>query len=105
MKQRVSTLRNFEKTVVLLFDEIYTAKREEYSNGKFIGLTDDGKIAKTVLTFMVQSLCSKYRDVVCIIPVETLTTELKEYYDKVMIQLREVLFVQGLSCDNHPMNR
>ena len=103
LKQRVTTLSHFEKTVILLVDEIYTAKRVEYSNGKFIGLTDDGKVAKTVVTFMVQSLCSKYRDVVCIVPVESLTIELlEEYYYKVMVQLRELMFVQGLSSDDHP---
>ena len=42
-----------EKIVVLLLDEVYTAQRVEYNNGSFVGLTEDGVPAKTVLAFMV----------------------------------------------------
>ena len=42
-----------EKIVTLIFDEVYTAQHVEYSSGRFIGLTEDNKPAKTMLTFMV----------------------------------------------------
>ena len=40
-------------TVVLMIDEIYTAQRVEYSNGSFVGLTEEGMPSKTVLTFII----------------------------------------------------
>ena len=57
-----------------MIDEVYTAQRIEYRNGCFAGLTHDGAAAKTVLAFMVQSACSKYTDVVRLVPVNKLDT-------------------------------
>ena len=54
---------------MLLLDEVYTAQQVEYSDGSFVGLTEDSVPARSVLAFMVQSICGKYRDVVCLIPV------------------------------------
>ena len=56
-----------------MIDEIYTAARIEYHQGEFTGFTDDGKVAKTVLAFMIESITSKFRDVVKLIPVDGLT--------------------------------
>ena len=50
------TNRERNKIVLLIIDEVYTAQLMEYQNGQLIGLTEDGSKAKTVLTFMVQSL-------------------------------------------------
>ena len=97
LKQRVSNLTDGERTVVLLIDEVYTAQRVEYSNGSSIGLTEDGRTAKTVLAFMVQSVCKNYRDVVCLVPIEKL--------DMVMEALDEIYFVAAVSVDNHICNR
>ena len=36
--------------MVLMIDEVYTAQRSEQSNRNFVGLTEEGKRAKTVLT-------------------------------------------------------
>ena len=54
-----------------MIDEIYTAQRVEYSNGSFVGLTEEGIPSKTVLTFIIQSV----EDVVCLQPVYQLDTE------------------------------
>ena len=51
MKQRRVNLMQLEKVVVLMFDEVYTAQRVAYSNGAYIGLTEDGTPAKMVLAF------------------------------------------------------
>ena len=70
LKQRRATFTEGEKAVILLIDEVYTAQRVEYQNGTLVGLTEDGECARTVLTFMVQSVCKSYKDVVCPVPVE-----------------------------------
>ena len=89
-----------------MIDEVYTAQRVEYSNGAFIGLSEDGEPAKTVLAFMVQSTCDKYKDVVCLVPINKLnTTILRTWFDKVMKAIDEIFFVVALSVDNHICNR
>ena len=106
LHERTSNLKSYEREVILLIDEIYTAKRIEYSNGAFIGLTSDGSPAKTVLSFMIQSISSKYRDVVCIIPVERLTAiSLRTYFQSVMSELHDFVRVCAVSVDNHAVNR
>ena len=57
-----------------MLDEIYTAKRIEYSSasGKVMGLTQAGEVASTILCFMASSVCDKYQDVVALIPISHL---------------------------------
>ena len=106
LKQRTSDLTVCERTVVLLIDEVYTAQRVEYSNGSYVGMTEDGHVAKTVLAFMVQSVCKNYRDIVCLVPVEKLDTKLlHSYFNIVMHALDEIFFVVAVSLDNHVCNR
>ena len=50
--------------MVLMIDKVYTAQCIKYSNGNFVGLTEKSKRAKTVLTFIIQSVSYKYNDVV-----------------------------------------
>ena len=69
-----------------MINEVYTAQRIEYSNGYFVGLTEEDKGAKTVFTFMILSVPHKYKDVVCLLPVNQLGTEfLKKWFDKVVV--------------------
>ena len=72
--QRTAKFSAAEKTITLLIDEVYTAQCVEYSNGSFIELTKKGAVAKTVLKFMVQSICNSYKDVVCLVPIAKLDT-------------------------------
>ena len=106
LKQRTEPLKEEEKLVTLMIDEVYTAKRIEYSNGAFVGLNEEGKSAKTVLAFMVQSTRSKFKDVVCLVPVHKLDAVLlRSWFDKVMEGLNDLLFVVAVSVDNHVCNR
>ena len=58
LKQR--TLNFFEMKKHLLIEEVFISNRVEYQNRSFFGLTEDGACARTVLTFMVQSVCRNY---------------------------------------------
>ena len=89
-----------------MIDEIYCAKRVEYSQGKFIGVTKEGIPAKTVLLFLIQSLQCKYRDVVMLLPLNGLNSEdLRGHFEEVMKELNKICTIQCLSLDNAPANR
>jgi len=106
IQKRSEALTEKEKIVVLIIDEIYTASRVECSGGKLIGVTDEGRLSKTVLAFMLQSLCGKYKDVVKLVPVANLTTDiLFQNFNAVMSSLSSVYFVIAVSVDNHVVNR
>ena len=45
--------RKISKDIVLLLDEIYLQKEEQYHDGKLIGKDLDGKHYKGVMTFMI----------------------------------------------------
>ena len=89
-----------------MIDKVYTAQSIEYSNGNSVGLTEKGKRAKTVLTFIIQSVSYKYNDVVCLLLVNQFDSEyLKKWFDKVMIAHNGLFFVVAVSVDNHVCNR
>ena len=105
---RTKNLSERDKNVNLSIDEIYTAKRVEYSSGtgSLIGLAEDNEPAKTVLAFMVKSLSSHYQDVVKLIPLNCLTAEkLLEYFKCILKALTTHLSVVSVSVDNHSVNR
>ena len=75
-----------------MLDEVYTAQRVEYSNGAFVGLTEECTAAKTVLTFMIQSALGRYKDVVSLIPVNRLDTKLLQFWlMKVLKALHDIV--------------
>ena len=71
------------------------------------GLTEDCKVASTALCFMIKSLSSKYRDMVCIHLMGNLKADTrKQYFDKVMHLVHEVGFtVIRILVDNAAANR
>ena len=106
MSTRTCSLTEEEKNSILIIDEVNTSSRVEYHGGNFVGLLNNGEVAKTVLVFMVQSLLSKYKDVVKLIPVSRLKGDLlKEYFTVVVSELHRLgLEVVAVSVDNHPVN-
>ena len=101
LKLRWSKLNQFDRNVLLMIDEIYVAKRVEYSNGEIIGLTPDGEVASTLLCFMIKSLTSKYRDLVAMYPMAKLTAQkLYGCFREVLSHLHSISFnVIAISVD------
>ena len=58
LKQK--TLNFSEVKKHLFMDEGYVTNRVEYQNEIFFGFTKYGACARTVLTFVVQSICRNY---------------------------------------------
>ena len=82
-------------------------RRFEYVSGKFFGETEEGKPAKTILSFMVQSVAGSYKDMISLCPISNLDAELlyKEFCG-VLKCLTEVGFdVVAISVDNATPNR
>ena len=91
--------------MTLMIDEVYIAERVEYCNGPFIGITESGTPAKTVLGFMIQSIHCHYKEVVCLIPISTLDTmTLHSWFNKVLKALGSIFHVVAVSADNHIRN-
>ena len=95
-----------DKIVNLMIDEIYTAQRIEFFNGVMNGVTNEGEVAKTVLSFMIKSLNGKFSEVVCLIPINHLKVDtLYNYFMEIMHQLKDFVLVQSVSVDNYSINR
>lgn len=108
LKLRSSKLNSHEKSVILLFDEMYVFQSVEYQNGAFVGLsTESGEPAKTLLCFMIKSFSSSFADIVAAIPTNRLVVEnLKTHFLQVLDVVMKAGFdVVALCCDNHPVNR
>ncbi|CAM1313864.1 Uncharacterised protein r2_g2436 [Pycnogonum litorale] len=109
LRLRFAGLDDTQKHVVLMLDEIYTAKRMEYSSstGKIYGITDECHFSKTLLCFMVKSLTSNYKDIVGLFPIDKLNvSKLSECVNNIFKMLDELGFnVIVLCADNHVVNR
>lgn len=107
LRLRLSKLNEYDKNVILVIDEIYVANKAELSGGKIHGVTVDGSLAGTALCFMIKSLSSKYRDVVGIYPVKSITAEaMYQLYEEVMDIIHCVgFYVRAILVDNSHVNR
>ena len=107
LRARLSRLTDREKICALLIDEVFVSQKIEYCRGKFFGREEDGRVAKTLLSFMVKSIAGAYHDIVAMFPVNNLdSSKLKSEFLKVMEALSTIGFeVLVISLDNATANR
>ena len=100
-------MNGLEIYVTLIIDEIYIKRRVENVGGNLIGMADNGVMASTVLSFMINSIHGNYKDIVKLCPVNKLTVQtLSEVFNSVMKQLISIGFkVIAISTDNHVINK
>eukprot|EP01135_Chromosphaera_perkinsii_P009616 Nk52_evm66s1810 gene=Nk52_evmTU66s1810 len=111
LKCRLAKLTNpKDKVVNLMLDEVYVKQCLEYSGGHIIGCTSNKsnelELAKTVLTFMIESPLGSFKDVVAMFPRSDLSTSsLVPILLKVLHQLFDIGFdVRLVTSDNHSVN-
>lgn len=109
LKMRFKYLKQHEQVVCLNIDEIYMQPRLCFKGGSVLGASayDSSKIAKTSQVFMISAIFSKYRDVVCIVPVLNLTgLQLFELLSKILKEVEDIGFkVLAVVSDNNCVNR
>ena len=88
-----------------LFLQVYTSQRAEYKGGHFFGC-ENGTPTRTLLSFLVTSLCGHYEDLVCFVPTITLNSAaLHQHFRKVVTALLDVgFFVVLVLLDGHKTN-
>lgn len=106
LKKRIEPLSGRERLVSIIIDEVYSAKRVEYSNGKFFG-NENESVTKTLLCFMVKGVASTYCDIVAMIPVTTINSSfIKSWFLQVVKAVTSVGFdVVATIVDAHASNR
>ena len=84
---------------------MYTAQRIEYSGGVFFG-NENSEPTRTLLSFFISSVCGSYEDLVCFIPVTTLTAQkLLDHFMVVGQALEETGFeILPVLSDGHRTN-
>ena len=109
LKSFVATLKNQQKSMVLLIDEIYVKSSLSYHGGKVFGKAQNrpDELAKTVLAVMVKCLFGGPEFIVKIMPVHRLTAEFQ--YDQVKLILNEIYqagaVVVAIVCDGNQVNK
>ena len=86
LKTRIVSLNEREKTVNLILDEVYNARRVEYSGGKFYGY-ENQQVTKTLLGFMIKSVAGKFHDMVALVPISNIDADV---IDKLWHKVLEV---------------
>lgn len=103
MTRRASLLKQHEKNVTLMLDEIHLQQFFDYQAGRLTGASvKSTEPATTSHVFMVQSLLSSFKDVAHILPVSKITAEeLHKVLRKVIISLEDAnLHVATVITDN-----
>ncbi|KAG8176743.1 hypothetical protein JTE90_003374 [Oedothorax gibbosus] len=107
IKQKFSSLKEEEKIVTLMIDEIHLNSNFDYVGGKVTGMAyNESNAASSAYVFMIRSLLSPYKDVAHILPVGTLSA--KTFFaiiKKVVVGLETIGYIViAVVTDNNAIN-
>ncbi|KAH9374829.1 hypothetical protein HPB48_015762 [Haemaphysalis longicornis] len=107
-KTILNAMKEHERTVTLMMDEIHIQAYFDYKGGYVTGAAaNSSSPAKTAHVFMLQSLLSNHKDVVHILPVAQIDAKaLHEFLRKLITELEVLGFrVVAVVSDNNSINR
>lgn len=108
IKNKFNFLLPNDKYVTLMIDEIHIKPYFDYKGGTVVGSAFDSNHAATsAFVFMVNSVCSVYKDVAHIMPTKSMTAEnLYSFIKKILIGLEDIGFrVICVLTDNNAINK
>ena len=84
---------------------MYSTQRVEYIGGSFFGHEND-EPTRTLLSFFISSVSGRYEDLICFMPIVSLTAEnLQSHFLKVLKKLMEIGFqILSVLTDGHRTN-
>ena len=95
-----------DENVIMMLDEIYLQKEEQYSGGRLIGSNELGELYKGVMTFMIVGLKKSKPWVVKAIPETKIEGKwLANHIDETICSIHQAGFrVRGVVADDHSTN-
>ena len=107
LETRIAKLNDREKIGSLIFDEIYVAKRCEFSRstGQIFGM-ENNQPSKTLLAVMFKSVAAEYEDVIGMVPLTiTSSSILHELFTKVLESITAIGYEVVVNLvDGHSSN-
>ena len=97
---------NISDDVILIFDEMFPDKCEEYSGGENFGADKDGELYKGIMSFMIVGLKNNVPYVVKTCPEKGIVGDWvkKELLACLKVLQENGLNVRGVVCDDHSTN-
>ncbi|XP_055928146.1 uncharacterized protein LOC129959352, partial [Argiope bruennichi] len=108
IKQKLQFIVSADKNVILQIDEMHVKPYFDYKGGNISGFSYNSENAATsVVTFMINSISSSYKDVVHILPVNKIAADvLHAFIKKIIIGLENIGFkVICVVTDNNSVNQ
>ena len=107
LEARVAKLNELEKIGSLIMDEVYVAKRCEFtrSDGRIYGM-EENEPTKTLLTVMVKSVAAAYEDVIAMVPLTKIDSgKINNLFSKVLEAITPLGYnVVATLLDGHSSN-
>ena len=106
LKARIAKLKNRERIRSLIFDEVYVAKRCEFSRstGQIFGM-EDGQPTKTLITVMFKSVAAHYEDLIAMVPLVKIDSSmLYQLFTSVLKAISEIGYDVAVSLVDGKVN-
>ena len=92
LKARFRKLKDHDRLVCILMDEVYSQTMAQFVNGRIYG-AENGSFTKTLLSVMVKSITSKYRDIIVMTPLVNINASIIfKIWDQVLEVVTEIGF-------------